>query len=58
VGNDFAGTATPDRANNVEGVVLPAPEAGTWSIQVVASEVLQGQQPFALVVSGGGVALA
>ena len=57
VGNDFAGAGAPDRLNNVEGVVVQTPAAGTWSIQIVGSEILQGGQPFALVVSGGGAAI-
>src|SRR5262249_27237902 len=57
LGNDFAGTGTPDAVNNVEGVRIANPAAGMWRIRVVASEVLQGSQPFALVVSAGGLTL-
>jgi hypothetical protein len=56
VGNDFLGTGMPDGDNNVEGIVVENPAIGTWALRVVASEVLQGPQDFALVVSGGGVA--
>ena len=56
VGNDFQGTGLPDADNNVEGIVVENPATGTWALRVVASEVLQGPQDFALVVSGGGVA--
>jgi hypothetical protein len=32
----------PDPANNVEGVVVDAPDAGVWTVNVVAAEVQQG----------------
>ncbi len=54
LGNDFAGNQTTDSLNNVEGVVIPTPASGVWSVSVVASEVQQGPQTFALVVSGEG----
>ena len=55
VGSDFANTGAPDGDNNVEGIVIPNPAIGTWSIRVVASNVPEGPQDFALVVSGDGV---
>jgi serine protease AprX len=58
VGNDFQGAGLPDADNNVEGIIVQNPTAGTWALRVIASEVLQGPQDFALVVSGGGVARA
>ena len=58
VGNDFQGTGRPDADNNVEGIIVENPVTGTWSLRVIASEVLQGPQDFALVVSGGGVVRA
>ena len=58
LGNDFSGAGTPDSVNNVEGVVIQSPAAGEWTVNVVASEVQQGPQPFALVISGADVALA
>ncbi|HEX8146112.1 MAG TPA: S8 family serine peptidase [Pyrinomonadaceae bacterium] len=41
-----------DANNNVEVVRLDAPAAGAYTIQVVASNIPQGPQPFALVYSG------
>jgi subtilisin-like proprotein convertase family protein/subtilisin family serine protease len=46
------GELTMDSANTVEVVHLPVPQAGTWRIDVVASNVPQPAQPFALVVIG------
>jgi hypothetical protein len=57
VGNDFSGTNTPDALNNVEGVIVAAPAVGDWSVRVVGSSVPRPKQPFALVLSGGGVKL-
>ena len=58
LGNDFQSTGTPDSLNNVEGVVVASPAAGTWRIRIVASEIQQGPQPFAIVISGAGVSEA
>ena len=44
---------SPDRRNNVEQVVLAAPDAGFYTITVRAFNVPSSAQPFALVVSGG-----
>jgi serine protease AprX len=57
-GNDFNRSGTPDSVNNVEGVVVEKADKGTWTIRVVASEVLEGRQDFALVISGAGAAWA
>jgi serine protease AprX len=50
----------PDTVNVVENVIIPAPEPGTWTVEVIASQVVQDAWPatpetdaaFALVVSG------
>jgi Subtilase family/PKD domain len=44
---------TADRRNNVEQVILAAPEPGTYTITVRAFNVPSSAQTFALVVSGG-----
>jgi subtilisin family serine protease len=43
----------PDRVNNVERVIIPAPEAGRYQIRIRAFNVPHGPQDFALVYSGG-----
>jgi serine protease AprX len=43
----------PDRANNVERVIIPQPEAGRYQVRVRAYNVPRGPQEFALVYSGG-----
>lgn len=53
-GNDFSGTGSPDGENNVEGIVVQNPRPGIWALRVVASNVPEGPQGFALVVSAGG----
>ncbi len=58
LGNDFKQSGTPDRVNNVEGVIIDSPKTGNWTVKIVASEVQEGKQGFALVVSGGGLSLA
>jgi subtilisin family serine protease len=54
-GNNQAGQpgGRPDRANNVERVVIQRPEVGRYSIRVRGFNVLRGPQDFALVYSGG-----
>ena len=42
----------PDRVDNVETVVLPAPEPGRWLVEVRAHEVNVGAQGYALLVTG------
>jgi hypothetical protein len=51
-GQSTAGGAA-DRRNNVEQVILAAPEPGTYVISVRAFNVPSSAQPFALVISGG-----
>ncbi|MBK7622873.1 MAG: S8 family serine peptidase [Kineosporiaceae bacterium] len=53
VGNQ-SGSAAPsfDTVNNVEVVHVDAPATGTWTIEVVGSNVPQGPQTYALVVRG------
>ena len=58
LGNDFNGSGSLDSRNNVEGVVIQSPPAGEWTVNVVASEVQQGPQAFALVISGADLALS
>jgi serine protease AprX len=54
-GTQYAGNRAPtggmafDAKNNVEVVHVQKPDAGTWKIAVVASNVPQGPQDFALV---------
>lgn len=49
VGNQSApGAMTADVANNVEVVHVRRPAAGTWTIEIVGSNVPQGPQGFAL----------
>ena len=55
LGNDFAGNSQLDVLNNVEGLAVEIPKTGRWRVRVVASEVQQGPQAFALVLSGGGL---
>jgi subtilisin family serine protease len=43
----------PDRANNVERVVIRQPERGVYRIRVRAFNAPRGRQDFALVYSGG-----
>lgn len=54
-GNGAAGQpgGRPDRVNNVERVIIPAPEVGRYQIRIRAFNVPRGPQPFALVYSGG-----
>lgn len=57
-GNVFSGgvsvpDGTPDPLNNLEQVLLPTPEAGVWSLDVLGAGVNVGVQGFALVATGG-----
>jgi hypothetical protein len=54
VGNDFARTGDLDQTNNLEGIIIETPKLGIWSIRVIASNIPEGPQDFALVISGGG----
>ena len=54
VGNQADGAAaTLDTANNVEVVHVGQPATGTWTIDVIGSNVPKGPQPYALAVKGG-----
>jgi subtilisin-like proprotein convertase family protein/subtilisin family serine protease len=51
VGNRSSeGGLTMDAANNVELIQIDLPVPGTWRMEVVASNVSQGEQDFALVL--------
>jgi subtilisin family serine protease len=50
-GNQVLGSG-PDRTNNLEQVVIAAPQAGTYTVTVRAHNVPQGPQRYGLVVSG------
>jgi hypothetical protein len=53
-GNQASGSGLKlDSANNVEVVTIKKPTKGTWKVQVVAANVAQGSQDFALVALGG-----
>ena len=54
-GNSSASDAEPypDRANNVERIVIPRPDVGRFQVRVRAVNVPRGPQEFALVYSGG-----
>src|SRR5206468_2188622 len=57
LGNNFvAGVSqtggSADRVNVEEGIYLPAPTPGTWTVSVRAANIPWGPQPYALVVSG------
>lgn len=52
VTNFASGMGTPDRTNNVEGVDLASPAAGTWRIEIRGRDVPEGPQPYALVLGG------
>jgi len=54
VGNQAAtsGIMTLDATNNVEVIQLNQPAAGTWTFEVVGSNVPQSPQPFAWVAQG------
>jgi serine protease AprX len=57
-GLTLTGNATPgapgslDSNNNVEAIHVATPTAGAYTVQVIASNVPQGPQPFALVYVG------
>ncbi|GEM_PF-661174 len=46
------GRAAPDRTNNVEGVDVPTPVSGVYTVRVSAFNVPSGPQNFALVFNG------
>ncbi|HPB33053.1 MAG TPA: hypothetical protein PLB62_16510, partial [Candidatus Sumerlaeota bacterium] len=45
-------TSSRDGVNNVEGIELQSPPTGLYTIRVKGTNVPQGPQPFALVISG------
>lgn len=51
-GESVAG-GSADALNNHEQVLVLSPQAGTWTVRVKPSRIVQGPQPFALVVRGG-----
>jgi len=56
-GNRFSGGISTtggnaDNINNVEGIYLPTPITGEWSLRVEGFNIADGPQDFALVVSG------
>ena len=46
------GLDAPDTLNNVEGIDVAYPPAGTYTVEISGTEVVEGPQPYALVVSG------
>ena len=50
VGNQPSGSSslTLDSANNVEVVEVPKAKSGTWTVDVVASNIAKGPQDFAI----------
>jgi hypothetical protein len=51
-GNAVAGKLTLDNKNNVEMLNIHKPRPGAWQVSVVAANVPNGPQDFALVVLG------
>ena len=51
IGNDFDGIGIFDDLNNVEAVFASNAATGEWIVQIVASEVIEAPQDFALVIS-------
>ncbi|MGA1866085.1 MAG: S8 family serine peptidase, partial [Thermoplasmatota archaeon] len=53
-GNDLVSpyNSTRDSVNNVERVVIPAPRAGTYIVNVTGYSVTAGPQPYAFVLTG------
>jgi subtilisin family serine protease len=52
VGNGRGTSLAPDPRNNVEVVHVARPERGRWKVRVVASDVPEGPQDYALAASG------
>ncbi len=46
------GLDAPDVLNNVEDIQVASPSPGTYTVEVVGTEVVEGPQPYALVMSG------
>ncbi|MBN2488428.1 MAG: PGF-pre-PGF domain-containing protein, partial [Methanosarcinaceae archaeon] len=51
-GGTYYGNGATDSINNVEEVELLSPTVGSYTVQVSGTNIPQGPQPFALVVSG------
>ncbi|KAF5421255.1 MAG: Subtilase family protein, partial [Candidatus Methanocomedens sp.] len=51
-GDTDYGNGAPDSVNNVEQVELSSPPVGLYTIKVSGTNIPQGPQPFALVISG------
>jgi len=56
-GNNFKNNysqkgGTPDNTNVVEVVKIEAPTSGTWSIKLKGTQIPEGPQPYALVITG------
>jgi hypothetical protein len=57
LGNAFMGGSSisggnADRRNNVEQVLIAKPDAGAWTVEVVAEHIVQSGQDFALAITG------
>ncbi|MCD4807233.1 MAG: S8 family serine peptidase, partial [Methanococcoides sp.] len=50
-GGTYYGNGAPDSVNNVEQVELSSPPVGLYTIKVSGTNIPQGPQPFALVIS-------
>ena len=51
-GGTYYGNGAPDNRNNVEQVELISPSSGSYTIRVNGTNIPQGPQPFAVVISG------
>ncbi|MCL4459036.1 MAG: S8 family serine peptidase [Chloroflexi bacterium] len=51
------GLSISDRRNNVETIDIASPSPGVYALEIKGSNIPQGPQPFALVVSGGQIQL-
>lgn len=47
------GTEAPDDRNNIESATIPAPSPGLYQVMISGTNVPQGPQPYALVVTCG-----
>jgi subtilisin-like proprotein convertase family protein len=55
IAGQSASDGAPDRLNNVEQVFIETPTPGVYAIEISAHAVPMGPQPWALVVTGGGL---
>ena len=51
-GGTYYGNGAPDNRNNVEQVELVSPSIGLYTIRINGTNIPQGPQPFAFVISG------